>query len=210
MKKLTHILSFMLLVLTALFTGQLAAQTQAQSQFIEGRDYIKVAGIPEATKPVVREFFSYNCPHCYRQDGLFNATIAKLGDDVDFERTPVGAGRPSWQLSQEAYYLAQKFRVTEQAHGNLFKRIHEGKGAFTRQEELVQFFVEQGVAKEAIDKAIASADSQLALANFDSQAQLAGIRGVPTLLVNGKYLVTSKTHSTDELSALLKYLSTLE
>ena len=159
---------------------------------------------------MVREFFSYNCPHCYRQDGLFNATMAKLDGSVDFERTPVGAGRPSWQLSQEAYYLAQKLKVTSQAHGNLFKRIHEGKGAFTRQDELIQFFVEQGVAKAEIDKAIASADSKLALANYDTQAQLAGIRGVPSLLVNGKYLVISKTHSADELSALLKYLSTLE
>lgn len=206
MKKLTQTIRFITLALTAFFAAQLAAQ----SQFIEGRDYIKVAGIPEANKPVVREFFSYNCPHCYRQDGLFSATMAKLDASVDFERTPVGAGRPSWQLSQEAYYLAQRFKVTSQAHGNLFKRIHEGKGAFTRQDELIQFFVEQGVAKAEIDQAIASADSKLALSNYDTQAQLAGIRGVPSLLVNGKYLVISKTHSADELSALLKYLSTLE
>ncbi|QYJ87522.1 thiol:disulfide interchange protein DsbA/DsbL [Shewanella mesophila] len=206
MKKLTQTIRFITLALTAFFATQLAAQTQ----FIEGRDYIKVAGIPEANKPVVREFFSYNCPHCYRQDGLFSATMAKLDASVDFERTPVGAGRPSWQLSQEAYYLAQRFKVTSQAHGNLFKRIHEGKGAFTRQDELIQFFVEQGVAKAEIDQAIASADSKLALSNYDTQAQLAGIRGVPSLLVNGKYLVTSKTHSADELSALLKYLSSLE
>ena len=206
MKKLTQTIRFIAVVLTAFFASQLAAQTQ----FIEGRDYIKVAGIPEVNKPVVREFFSYNCPHCYRQDGLFSATMAKLDGSVDFERTPVGAGRPSWQLSQEAYYLAQRFKVTSQAHGNLFKRIHEGKGAFTRQDELIQFFIEQGVAKAEIDKAIASADSKLALSNYDTQAQLAGIRGVPSLLVNGKYLVTSKTHSADELSALLKYLSSLE
>lgn len=206
MKKLTQTIRFIAVVLTAFFASQLAAQTQ----FIEGRDYIKVAGIPEVNKPVVREFFSYNCPHCYRQDGLFSATMAKLDGSVDFERTPVGAGRPSWQLSQEAYYLAQRFKVTSQAHGNLFKRIHEGKGAFTRQDELTQFFIEQGVAKAEIDKAIASADSKLALSNYDTQAQLAGIRGVPSLLVNGKYLVTSKTHSADELSALLKYLSSLE
>ncbi|QYK02732.1 thiol:disulfide interchange protein DsbA/DsbL [Shewanella psychrotolerans] len=206
MKKLIHAVQFIAVVFTAFFASQLAAQTQ----FVEGRDYIKVAGIPEATKPVVREFFSYNCPHCYRQDGFFNATMAKLDGSVDFERTPVGAGRPSWQLSQEAYYLAQKFQVTSQAHGNLFKRIHEGKGAFTRQDELTEFFVAQGIAKAEVDKAIESADRKLTLANYDTQAQLAGIRGVPALLVNGKYLVTSKTHSADELSALLKYLSTLE
>lgn len=206
MKKLIHAVQFFAIVFTAFFATQLAAQTQ----FVEGRDYIKIAGIPEAKKPVIREFFSYNCLHCYRQDGFFSATMAKLDGSVDFERTPVGAGYSSWQLSQEAYYLAQRFNITSQAHGDLFTRIHEGKGAFTRQDELIQFFIEQGVAKEKIDKAIASPDSKLALLNYDTQAQLADIRGVPSLLVNGKYLVTSKTHSTDELSALLKYLSTLE
>ncbi|MCG9696340.1 thiol:disulfide interchange protein DsbA/DsbL [Shewanella sp. Isolate11] len=206
MKKITYVVRFMMVI----FAGLFAVQVAAQAQFIEGRDYVKVAGIPEATKPVVREFFSYNCPHCYRQDGLFKATMEKLGDSVDFERTPVGAGRPSWQLSQEAYYLAQKFKVTEQAHGNLFKRIHEGQGAFTRKEELSQFFMAEGVPQSDVEKAMASADSQLALSNYDTQAELAGIRGVPTLLVNGKYMVTNKTRSPEELSALLKYLSTLE
>ncbi len=205
MKKINYAVRFIMLV-ASLF----AAHVVAQTQFIEGRDYVKVAGIPEVTKPVVREFFSYNCSHCYKQDGLYKESIAKLDKAVSFERTPVGAGRPSWQLSQEAYYLAQKFKVTEQVHGNLFKRIHEGEGAFTRKEELSQFFIKQGVTKADIERAMASADSQLALLNYDTQAQLSGIRGVPTLLVNGKYMVTSKTRSPDELAALLQYLSILE
>ncbi|MCE9679581.1 thiol:disulfide interchange protein DsbA/DsbL [Shewanella sp. AS1] len=162
MKRVTQFIGLITLVFSAFFAGQLAAQPQ----FVEGRDYVRVAGIPESVKPVVREFFSYNCPHCYRQDGLFKASMAKLGDDIDFERTPVGAGRLSWQLSQEAYYLAQKFKVTDQVHGNLFKRIHEGPGAFTRQEELSQFFVEQGIAKGDIDAALASADNKLTLSNY--------------------------------------------
>ncbi len=204
MKKINYAVRFIVLV-ASLFAVQVSS-----AQFVEGQDYVKVAGIPESTKPMVREFFSYNCPHCYKQDGLYKETMAKLGKEIDFERTPVGVGRPSWQLSQEAYYLAQKFKVTEQVHGNLFKRIHEGVGAFTRKEELSQFFMEQGVAKADIEKAMASADNQLALLNYDTQAQLAGIKGVPTLLVNGKFMVTSKTHSPDELAALLKYLSSLE
>ncbi|WP_394229328.1 thiol:disulfide interchange protein DsbA/DsbL [Shewanella colwelliana] len=199
-----------LMTLALIATLLMSSAYATPTRFVEGVDYVKVAGIPEASTPVVREFFSYNCGHCYRQDSLFAASMAKLEGQVDFVRTPVGAGRPSWQLSQEAYYLAQKFKVTNQAHGNLFKRIHEGKGAFTRQEELSLFFVEQGVTQGDIDNALASADSKLALANYDTQAQLAGIRGVPSLLVNGKYLVTSKNRSADELAALLAYLSALK
>ncbi|KIO37516.1 thiol:disulfide interchange protein DsbA/DsbL [Shewanella sp. cp20] len=200
--------------ISLLFVALAAFQVSAQTKYVEGVDYVKVAGIPEVNQPVVREFFSYNCPHCYRQDGLISSAVAKLkaemGDKLAFERTPVAGGRAAWQLSQEAYYLAKKFHVTEQAHGNLFKRIHEGDGAFKRQEELSQFFVEQGLPKTEIDKALASVDNKLAIADYDTQAQLSGIRGVPSLLVNGKYLVSNKQRSAEELADLLAYLSTLE
>ena len=178
--------------------------------FVEGVDYVQVSGIPEAKSPIVREFFSYNCPHCYRQDPIFEETVELLGDTIDFERTPVGAGRPSWILSQEAYYLAQKFKMTRQVHGNLFKRIHEKEGPFTRPEQLKDFFVKQGADANAVEKAMNSVDAKLAISNYDTQAQLAGIRGVPSLLVNGKYLIGSKSRTPEELAELVKYLSALE
>nr|WP_233258834.1 thiol:disulfide interchange protein DsbA/DsbL [Shewanella sp. YLB-09] len=178
--------------------------------FVEGVDYVQVRGIPEAISPIVREFFSYNCPHCYRQDPIFEETVELLGDKVKFERTPIGAGRPSWILSQEAYYLAQKLKMIRQVHGNLFKRIHEKEGPFTRPEQLKDFFVQQGVDAKDVDEAMNSIDSSLAIANYDTQAQLAGIRGVPSLLVNGKYLIASKSRTAEELAELVSYLSTLE
>ncbi|WP_394147874.1 thiol:disulfide interchange protein DsbA/DsbL [Shewanella atlantica] len=184
-------------------------RVEAQT-FVEGDDYVQIRGIPEVKSPVVREFFSYNCGHCYRQDHLFEQTIELLEGKVEFSRTPVGAGRPSWILSQEAYYLAQKFKITPQVHGNIFKRIHEKQGAFTRPEQLRDYFVQQGVSAEKVESAMNSADASLAISNYDTQAQLAGIRGVPSLLVNGRYLIKSKERSAQELAELVTYLSTLE
>ncbi len=184
-------------------------RVEAQT-FVEGVDYVQVRGIPEAKSPIVREFFSYNCGHCYRQDPLFEKTVELLGDKVEFSRTPIGAGRPSWILSQEAYYLAQQFKLTPQVHGNLFKRIHEKEGAFTRPEQLRDYFVQQGVSTDKVEKAMSSADASLAISNYDTQAQLAGIRGVPSLLVNGQYLIKSKQRTAEELAELVNYLLSLE
>ena len=188
----------------------LPLQTAHAQQYEEGVDYVKISGIPETTKPVIREFFSYNCGHCYRQDPLFEETAHILENDVQFERTPVGAGRSSWILSQEAYYLAQKFNVTKQVHGNIFTRIHEKEGAFSRPEQLKAFFVSQGIAAEKVDAAMNSADAKLTLMNYDTQAQLAEIRGVPSLLVNGKYLIVKQPQSPAALAEMIKYLSQLQ
>ncbi|BAJ01638.1 thiol:disulfide interchange protein DsbA/DsbL [Shewanella violacea] len=178
--------------------------------FVEGVDYVQVKGIPEAKSPVVREFFSYNCSHCYRQDPIFEEAVELLGDKIDFVRTPVGGGRSSWVLSQQAYYLAQKFKMTRQVHGNIFKRIHEKEGPFTRSAQLKEFFVQQGADASAVEQAMNSVDAKLAISHYDTQAQLAGIRGVPSLLVNGKYLIVSKSRTPEELADLVNYLSALK
>lgn len=196
-------------ILFLLVVGLISVGVQAKP-YVEGVDYTLVAGIPEPSVPVVREFFSYNCPHCYRQDPLFAETEILLKGKVEFARTPIGAGRASWILSQEAYYLAQKFKLSPQFHGNMFKRIHEKGQAFTRKDQLTDYFVKQGVKRTDVENAINSADVNLAVSNYDTQAQLAGIRGVPSLLVNGKYLITSKHRTAQELAELVTYLSAIE
>ncbi|PKG57808.1 disulfide bond formation protein DsbA [Shewanella sp. Choline-02u-19] len=194
----------------AFFTLLLPLQSAHAKEYVEGVDYVKISGIPEAQKPVIREFFSYNCGHCYKQDPLFEKTAHLLENDIQFERTPVGAGRTSWILSQEAYYLAQKFSVTKQVHGSIFSRIHEKGDAFTRPDQLKSFFVSQGLDAKKIDAAMNSADAKLALMNYDTQAQLAEIRGVPSLVVNGQYLIKAQPQSPEALAELIKYLSQLE
>ncbi|MCS6098180.1 thiol:disulfide interchange protein DsbA/DsbL [Shewanella baltica] len=188
------------LMLSASFALQAAS-------FEEGKDYVTVAGITEAQKPVLREFFSYNCPHCYKQEPLMDLTVQMLGKDVAFERTPVGAGRPAWELSQLAYYVAQKLKMTKQTHGAIFKQIHEKGEQFTAPEQVKAFFVAQGAKVDDVDAAMNSVDAKFTLMNYDSQAELAGIKGVPSLLVNGRYMLTSTAHTPEELAALVKFLA---
>jgi len=188
------------LILSASFALQAAS-------FEEGKDYVTVAGITEAQKPVLREFFSYNCPHCYKQEPLMDLTVQLLGKDVAFERTPVGAGRPAWELSQLAYYVAQKLKMTKQTHGAIFKQIHEKGEQFIAPEQVKAFFVAQGAKVDDVDAAMNSVDAKFTLMNYDSQAELAGIKGVPSLLVNGRYMLTSTAHTPEELAALVKFLA---
>lgn len=198
--------SIFLLLMTVLMPLLGNADT---TSYVEGQDYTRIAGVPEANIPVVREFFSYNCPHCYRQDGVFEQTATLLGKDIAFVRTPVGAGREPWILSQKAYYLAQMFKVTNQVHGAIFKRIHEQEGGFKNEMDLINFFVKQGLEINEVKAALVSADARLAMSNYDLQAQLSGIRGVPSLLVNGQYLVSSTSQTPEQLSQLIQYLSLL-
>lgn len=177
--------------------------------FREGVDYTQVAGIPEIQTPIVREFFSYNCPHCYYQDSKITAMAALLGDEVLLERTPVGAGRPAWVLSQQAYYVANKLKISKQVHEQIFKQIHEKKAPFTQMAQLKAFFMAEGVTANEFDSAMASVDMKFALSGYDTQAEFSGIKGVPALLVNGRYLVSPGQLSAEQLAELVNYLIAL-
>ncbi|QUN07576.1 thiol:disulfide interchange protein DsbA/DsbL [Shewanella yunxiaonensis] len=177
------------------------------ADYKEGQDYVTVEGIPEPSKPMLREFFSYNCPHCYHEDPVIQKLVSLLKGKVAFERTPVGAHRPSWILSQEAYYLAQKFKITEQVHSKIFELIHEQHKPFNTDADLKAFFESQGIDKDVLDKNIGSADAKLAMENYETQTQLSKIRGVPSLLVNGKYLIKTHMSDAEELAKLIEYLA---
>lgn len=177
------------------------------SDYVEGKDYRKVAGIPEVQKSVVREFFSYNCPHCYRKDPTIEKMAELIKSDIAFVRTPVGAGRASWIMAQEAYYVANQLKITEQVHSAIFKYIHEQGGPFTSSSQLEAFFVSQGVKQSDFEKVYNAPAKQVELNKWEIQIQLAEIRGVPTLLVNGIYEVNPGDHSAEELAKLVEYLN---
>ena len=185
----------------------IVSQLSLAKTFVEGKDYKKVDGFPEVTKPVVREFFSYNCPHCYHAEPVVEKMAKLLQGKIAFKRTPVGAGRKSWIISQEAYYVAQQLKITEQVHSKIFHYIHEEGGPFTNAQQLKAFFEFQGVSGKAFDKVYNSPQKKQALSNYDIQLQLSGITGVPTMLVNGVYEINPGEHSAKELAELVKFLA---
>ncbi|HAY92662.1 DsbA family protein, partial [Shewanella sp.] len=86
-------------------------------------------------------------------------------------------------------------------------QIHEKGEQFTTLEQVKAFFLAQGAKADDVDAAMNSVDAKFTLMNYDSQAELAGIKGVPSLLVNGRYMLTSTAHTAEELAALVKFLA---
>ncbi|WP_372870450.1 thiol:disulfide interchange protein DsbA/DsbL [Shewanella sp.] len=191
-----------------LVAGLVLSASTFASSFEEGKHYVKVDGFAESHAPVVREFFSYNCPHCYRFDHTMDEAVKLLGKKVGFERTPVAGVRPDWKLSQLAYYVAQKFQVTEQTHLPIFKQVQQ-VAPFRDEADVKQFFIAQGLKAEAIEQALSSTDRQFTLMGFDSQTELAGIRGVPSVLVNGKYMLNVQGLNSEQLAELVRYVAEL-
>ena len=170
-----------------------AADPPAPPPFTEGKDYVLLSNpAPPATpgKVEVIEFFSYTCPHCYSLEPSAQEWLKRKSDQVTFVRIAVAFGA-SWEPSARAYYAAEALGVLDKLHQPLFDAIHRDKRRLGSEDELAAFFAEHGVDRDAFRKAYQSFQTETQLRRGNQLAQRYGVRGVPTVIVDGRYDVRS-------------------
>jgi len=159
------------------------------ADFNEGIEYQTLAN-PQPTvdkgKIEVLELFWYGCPHCYYLEPELDAWLKNRPDDVVFVRVPAILG-PSWELHARGFYTAELLGVTDKIHKPLFERIHKEKKQIRNLAQLKEFFVAQGVSAQDFENTYKSFAVITKTNRAKQAAGLYGIKGVPALVVNGKY-----------------------
>ncbi len=180
------------------------------SIYQEGEDYT-VLQKPYATgiadKVVVYEFFGYMCPHCYHFEEFLKKFIDTQPDYAVLQRVPQSY-HESWFVLQQGYLTAQMMDINnEEVHNNLFKAIHQQGKRFSTIEQLASWYAEQtGVDK---DKFMSTADSFIIDSRqrqADKMGFLMQITSTPSMVVNGKYVVSKKVRNRDEVINITKFL----
>lgn len=171
-----------------LFAGLFLVTAQAAG-FEEGKEYERLSSAQPTSTPdriEVVELFWYGCPHCYRLEPHIEEWLESKPADVEFVRLPAVLS-PRWELLARAWYTAELLGVTERIHKPLFEAIHEDRERINTAEQLKAFFIEQGVAAEDFDKTFHSFGVAAKLNRAREMTQRYRVRGVPTLIINGKY-----------------------
>ncbi len=169
------------------------AADPAAPPFQEGKDYIRLSSPVPTSAPgkiEVVELFWYGCPHCFELEPTVREWLKHKPDNVAFVRIPVSFGA-NWEPGARAYYAAEALGVLDQIHQPLFDAIHREKRKLSSEDELAAFFAEHGVDQDAFRKAYNSFQTETQLRRGNQLAQRYGVRGVPAVIVNGKYDVRS-------------------
>ncbi len=195
-----------------------SAISVAATTFTEGKHYEVVADTATAT-PVVTEFFSFYCGHCFAFEPLANKLAASLPKGVKFEKNHVDfipASPPEVQNSMaRAYLVAHNAGKGEEVAGMIFHYIHRQKANFASDGDIRSLLLVNNFDSATFDKGFNSMPV-LAAANKMKEQQTYWtekkvLTGVPMLLVNGKFKVKfdglDEKNADKELIELLAYLA---
>ena len=171
-----------------------------RAELTEGRDYAVLLS-PQPTKSgkniEVLEFFWYGCPHCYRLHPHIKAWLKRMPKDVSFRYVPA-IFRNSWVPGAKTFYTLEILGEREKLHDKIYVAIHIKKIDLAKEEFLFNWIAKQGIDR----KRVVNIYNSFTVANQSSQSsQMSrkyGLKGVPSLVVDGKYLVSGRMGGTPQ------------
>lgn len=172
--------------------GLLYTSGVTQGEFVEGEHYQVLEDAPRrrpGAPVVVQEFFSYGCIHCRNFDPLIAEWLTTLPEDVRFERVPV-AFSPDWSLLGQTYYALDALGILAQNHERIFARIHDRRDFFDSTDEVAAFVDGHGTTADVFLTTLNGPDVRRRMRDADNAQRRVGLTAVPTLVVDGTYVVT--------------------
>ena len=196
--------------LTAFFTLTLVSGSAfAQMAFVEGSDYQVISPAVKTSQPdkvVVTEVFWYGCPHCFRFEPYVERWLATLPEGVVFEQVPSSLN-PRWTEHARAYYAFKMMNALDRAHQALFDAIHIKRQRLTSLDTLAKFAADIGLDEKVFRENYFSFPVETQIRKDIQKEKRYGHRGVPSIIVNGKYLVSaSDAGSNDRMIEIMTFL----
>jgi protein dithiol oxidoreductase (disulfide-forming) len=204
-------------------TSTASAATPSGTQWQEGTNYTRM--VPAQPTSVaagqveVLEFFWYACPHCYALEPTVTAWLKSKPAYVSFSRVPVLWNEGHRSLARLFYTLDSMGKLND-VHREIFKEIQVNGDPLTGPDpnnaaaaERVQlaFIKRLGIPEADFEKEYHGFNVETAMQRADQLVQRYRVTGVPTFVVNGKYITDiSMAGSPDRLMSLIGDLAAQE
>ena len=182
-------------------SGFVAAQGQ---KIEEGFDYrILPIAQPVETKGKVEviEFFWYGCPHCYDFEPELSSWVKRQPKDVVFKRVPV-AFRDDFMPHSQLFYALEAMGNGDALNEKVMYAMHKENKRLLTEPEIADWVASQGIDRNTF---LATYRSFAVISKARAAKQMAEayrIDGVPTIVMQGKY-VTSPSIAGTKAKAIL-------
>ncbi|MBT5231491.1 MAG: thiol:disulfide interchange protein DsbA/DsbL [Methylococcales bacterium] len=167
--------------------------SHAEIEYYEDIHFTEITPVTPVTntgKIEVIEVFWYACSHCFSFEKYIQAWLKTKADDVEYTRVP-GVLSKRWILLAKVYYAARDLGVEEKLTPMLFNHIHLLNNKVNSVAAAEKVFVANGVAAKDFRKAIKSFSVNTKIGQAKSLNKKYGIKGVPALIIDGRYRIDS-------------------
>ncbi len=198
-------ISFSKRFITVFALLSLSGLVSAQGQKIEeGFDYrVLPIAQPVETKGKVEviEFFWYGCPHCYDFEPELSSWVKRQPKDVVFKRVPV-AFRDDFMPHSQLFYALEAMGKGDALNEKVMYAMHKENKRLLTEPEIADWVASQGIDRNSF---LATYRSFAVISKARAAKQMAEayrIDGVPTIVMQGKY-VTSPSIAGTKAKAIL-------
>ena len=181
--------NFLLAILIFFTSTALAVEPKPGVNFKQTKEIIAT---DSPGKIEVIEMFWYGCIHCFNFDPYLDKWADNLPKDIVFKRVPA-IPRKDWVPMAKAFYALETLELEHKLHEKLFDAIHKEKSVNPDdQADLTKWVAVNGKLDTAeVDAAFNSFSMNAKLSNSFNMFKAAGATGVPSIIIDGRYLTSS-------------------
>lgn len=201
---------FILSVSALLGANALHAQTAPTTQWQEGKNYFLIEP-PQPThsgdKIEVTEVFSYGCPACNAAHPYIDKLRKALPANAVMDFVPASFNpAEDWVMFQRAFYTAKALGLLDKTHDAMFDAVWKtGELATTDPvtrhlkhpmpsiEDAAKFYAKYGVKPAQFVATAKSFSINTRMKQADAYVKDCGVDETPTIVVNGKYRLTTRS-----------------
>ncbi len=162
--------------------------------FTEGKDFkalSKPMPVAVAGKQEVIEFFWYGCPHCFSVEPVIKEWSAKLPKDVNFRRVHVmWDGRNDMEGHAKIFLALQAMGLDGKHQMAVMKAVQQDKIELRDEAKLLDWVKKQGINVAKFKANYNGFSTNVLLKNLATTTRDYQIDGVPTFIVNGKWVTS--------------------
>ena len=179
------------LLLTLAATG---VQAQAQSMPQLSRDYVRLdppRPVASGDRIEVIEFFYYGCPVCYELEPTLARWYFNGTGSATLRRVPA-LSSDNWDNFAKLFYTLEAMGQIARLHWPVYDNFHFNGVKLNEEAAMVKWVSGNGVDQQKFISTYHSPEIQAKLAAAREMIQTYEIKGVPSIVVDGKFVTSAR------------------
>ena len=171
-----------------------SAEEGEQPKYEEGEHYAVLANATPSQAPEGKteliEFFWYGCPHCHEMEPLLKAWLEERTETVHLQLIPaIFSSR--WAIGARVYYTLQELDRLD-LHPIVFSLVHEQGRPLMAADGIGRMLEPFDIDPAEFSETFRSQAVTDQLETSRELPKQYGINGVPVLVVDGRYRITTR------------------